>query len=75
MDLLAECKGINQTRIEVHEATGGRTIYRQQVIDIHFNFIGHFYPPAETITEEERIAAIDCLLYTSNIFAGRRKNV
>lgn len=46
-------------RIEVHEATGGRTIYRQQVIDIHFNFIGHFYPPAETITEEERIAAID----------------
>ena len=43
-------------RIEVHEATGGRTIYRQQVIDIHFNFIGHFYPPAETIT---------CLLYTS----------
>ena len=31
-------------RIEVHEATGGRTIYRQQVIDIHFNFIGHFYP-------------------------------
>ena len=46
-------------RIEVHEATGGRTIYRQQVIDIHFNFIGHFYPPAETISEEERIAAID----------------
>ena len=46
-------------RIEVHEATGGRTIYRQQLIDIHFNFIGHFYPPAETITEEERIAAIE----------------
>lgn len=46
-------------RIEVHEATGGRTIYRQQVIDIHFNFIGHFYPPAETVSEEDRIAAID----------------
>ena len=46
-------------RIEVHEATGGRTIYRQQVLDIHFNFIGHFYPPTETISEEERIAAID----------------
>ena len=46
-------------RIEVHEATGGRTIYRQQALDIHFNFIGHFYPPAETISEEERIAAIE----------------
>lgn len=46
-------------RIEVHEATGGRTIYRQQNIDIHFNFIGNFYPPTETISEEERIAAIE----------------
>lgn len=46
-------------RIEVHEATGGRTIYRQQALDIHFNFIGHFYPPTETISEEERIAAIE----------------
>ena len=46
-------------RVEVHEATGGRTIYRQQVIDIHFNFIGHFYPPAETVSEEERIAIIE----------------
>lgn len=45
-------------RIEVHEATGGRTIYRQQNIDIHFNFIGNFYPPTETISEEERIAVI-----------------
>lgn len=46
-------------RIEVHEATGGRTIYRQQNIDIHFNFIGNYYPPVETISEEERIAAIE----------------
>ena len=46
-------------RIEVHEATGGRTIYRQQALDIHFNFIGHFYPPTETISEEERIATIE----------------
>ena len=46
-------------RIEVHEATGGRTVYRQQVLDIHFNFIGHYYPPVETISEEERIAAIE----------------
>ena len=45
-------------RIEVHEATGGRTVYRQQNIDIHFNFIGNYYPPVETISEEERIAAI-----------------
>ena len=46
-------------RIEVHEATGGRTVYRQQNIDIHFNFIGNYYPPEETISEEERIAAIE----------------
>lgn len=46
-------------RIEVHEATGGRTIYRQQNIDIHFNFIGNYYPPVETVSEEERIAAIE----------------
>ena len=46
-------------RIEVQEATGGRTVYRQQKIDIHFNFIGNYYPPEETISEEERIAAIE----------------
>lgn len=46
-------------RIEVHGATGGRTIYRQQNIDIHFNFIGNYFPPAETVSEEERIAAIE----------------
>lgn len=46
-------------RIVVHEATGGRTVYRQQVLDIHFNFIGHYYPPMETTSEEERIAAIE----------------
>ena len=46
-------------RIEVHEATGGRTVYRQQKIDIHFNFIGNYYPPEENISEEERIAAIE----------------
>lgn len=31
-------------RVEVHEATGGRTVYRQQNIDIYFNFIGNYYP-------------------------------
>ena len=46
-------------RVEVHQATGGRTIYRQQNIDIHFNFIGNYYPPVEAISEEERIAAIE----------------
>ncbi|MBP3649626.1 MAG: recombinase family protein [Clostridia bacterium] len=46
-------------RVEVHEATGGRTIYRQQRIDIHFNFIGQFSPSVETASEEERIAAIE----------------
>ena len=46
-------------RIEVHEATGGRTRYRQQQIDIHFAFIGDFLPPSDPISEEERVAAID----------------
>ena len=46
-------------RVEVHQATGGRTVYRQQNIDIHFNFIGSYYPPSETVSEEERIAAIE----------------
>lgn len=45
-------------RITVHEATGGRTIYRSQRIDIHLNFIGD-YLPAEPIPDEaERIRAI-----------------
>lgn len=46
-------------RVEVHEATGGRTVYRQQNIDIYFNFIGNYYPSVETVSEEERIAAIE----------------
>ena len=46
-------------RVEVHQATGGRTVYRRQNIDIHFNFIGSYYPPGETVSEEERIAAIE----------------
>ncbi len=48
-------------RIEVHAATGGRTRYRQQQIDIYFNFIGQYLPPAEPISEEERIREIDAL--------------
>ena len=46
-------------RIEVHAATGGRSIYRQQKIDIYFNFIGSYVPPADVPSEEERIAAIE----------------
>ena len=46
-------------RIEVHAATGGRSIYRQQKIDIYFNFIGSYAPPADVPSEEERIAAIE----------------
>ena len=59
-------------RIEVHEATGGRTIYRQQKIDIHFNFIGNYYPPVETISEEERIAAIEAEQLRKKQEKGRR---
>lgn len=46
-------------RIEVHAATGGRSIYRQQKIDIYFNFIGNYAPSADVPSEEERIAAIE----------------
>lgn len=46
-------------KVEVHEPTGGRTVYRQQRIDIYFNFIGNYVPPMLEISEEERIAAID----------------
>ena len=77
-----DCKELTDTmlyafidRIEVHEATGGRTIYRQQNIDIHFNFIGNYYPPVEAVSEEERIAAIEAeQLRKSRNRANARKN-
>lgn len=31
-------------KVEVHAPTGGRTRYRQQRIDIYFNFIGEYHP-------------------------------
>ncbi|MCD8337401.1 MAG: recombinase family protein [Lachnospiraceae bacterium] len=47
-------------KIVVHAATGGRSIYRQQKIDIYFNFIGNFQPPdAAEQTEEEFIAEVE----------------
>ena len=46
-------------KVEVHAPTGGRSAYRQQRIDIYFNFIGEYCPPAEEISEEERIRMID----------------
>ena len=59
-------------RIEVHEATGGRTIYRQQLLDVYFNFIGNYYPPCETVSEEERIAAIDAERQSRKKAKGQR---
>ncbi|MCC8105246.1 MAG: recombinase family protein [Clostridiales bacterium] len=46
-------------KVVVHSATGGRTVYRNQKIDIVFNFIGSYLPPAPEVSEEERIAEID----------------
>ena len=46
-------------KVEVHAATGGRTRYRQQQIDVHLSFIGCYQPPGPVISEEERRAAID----------------
>ena len=44
-------------KVVVHAPTGGKTIYRQQKLDIYFNFIGHYLPPMPEISEEERRAA------------------
>ncbi|MBR0411713.1 MAG: recombinase family protein [Eubacterium sp.] len=46
-------------KVEIHAPTGGRTRYRNQQIDVYFNFIGHFLSPVDAMTEEERIARID----------------
>ncbi|MCC8051915.1 MAG: recombinase family protein [Clostridiales bacterium] len=46
-------------KIVVHEATGGHTVYRQQKIDIYFNFIGNFKPPGTEPAEEEIAAEIE----------------
>ncbi len=46
-------------KVVVHAPTGGRTAYRNQQLDIYFNFIGNYLPPAHEDTEEERIAEID----------------
>lgn len=46
-------------KVVVHEATGGRTKYRRQQVDIYFTFIGHYLPPAAVQTEEEFRAAVD----------------
>nr|WP_317854840.1 recombinase family protein [Chakrabartyella piscis] len=43
-------------KVNVHNATGGRTRLREQRIDIYFNFIGKFELPQREFTEEEQIA-------------------
>ena len=46
-------------KVEVHAATGGRTRFRSQQIDIYFNFIGMYLPPVEPISEEERMQRLE----------------
>ena len=46
-------------KVEVHAATGGRTRFRSQQIDIYFNFIGMYLPPVEPISEEERVQRLE----------------
>ena len=43
-------------RIVVHAQTGGKGIYRQQKVDIYFNFIGTCPVPVQELTGEERRA-------------------
>ena len=61
-------------RIVVYKATGGRTIYRQQKIDIYFNFIGQISLPGEEITEEKRIAQIQAQQKEKKRAKGKRQN-
>ena len=49
-------------KVVVHQPTGGQSRYRQQQVDVYFNFIGHYLPPAHVITEEERRAQIDAAI-------------
>ena len=37
----------------IHSASGGRTIYRQQQIDIYFNFIGDTFPSQIEINHDD----------------------
>jgi hypothetical protein len=48
-------------KISVHAPQNGRTKYRTQQIDVHFNFIGDYQLPQidDDMSEEERRAAID----------------
>ncbi len=42
-------------KVVIHSASGGRTIYRQQQIDIYFNFIGDTFPAkSRSITTSEK---------------------
>ena len=41
-------------KVVIHSASGGRTIYRQQQIDIYFNFIGDTFPSQIEISHGDK---------------------
>ena len=41
-------------KVVIHSASGGRTIYRQQQIDIYFNFIGDTFPSQIEISRGDK---------------------
>ena len=41
-------------KVVIHSASGGRTIYRQQQIDIYFNFIGDTFPSQIEISRSDK---------------------
>ncbi len=45
-------------KVNVH-AKSGKGIYRQQKVDVYFNFIGNYKLPQQEISEAERIAKIN----------------
>ena len=40
-------------KVVIHSASGGRTLYRQQQIDIYFNFIGDTFPSQIAINHDD----------------------
>ena len=61
-------------RIVVHAPTGGLGIYRQQKIEIYFNFIGSFLQPTPELTEEEHRTAVEAASEAKKEARRKQKN-
>ena len=67
-------------KVVIHSASGGRTIYRQQQIDIYFNFIGDMFPSQIEISRGDKKNLTEQQLakrkkYQKTSGENRKKNV